>query len=132
MTGGIVLAGLNFGIVMVNSLFDKKIPMIVGLSNSELADNKQVATFGRVRKQLGEITALGLEMLIAADVMESLAEHTSDFSWHTLGKLAFIAAFRTVLAYTLGKEIEEIEEKIVHEKEDILQSGEMMYTASVS
>ena len=48
------------------------------------------ATFGRVRQQLGEITALGLEILVVADVMESLTQTTENFSWDTLGKMVII------------------------------------------
>ena len=69
------------------------------------------ATFGRVRQQLGEITALGLEILVVADILESLTKDVSDFSWNSLGKMAVMAVFRTSLAMALAKEVSEIKEE---------------------
>ena len=72
---------------------------------------KVEATFGRVRQQLGEITALGLEILVVADILESLTKDVSDFSWNSLGKMAAMAVFRTSLAMALAKEVSEIKEE---------------------
>ena len=72
---------------------------------------KVEATFGRVRQQLGEITALGLEILVVADILESLTKDVSDFSWNSLGKMAVMAVFRTSLAMALAKEVSEIKEE---------------------
>ena len=115
LLGGIIISTLNIIIVIYNSIFYKRIPFLVGLSYNSVV-RQQVATFGRVRKQLGEITALGLEILVVADIMESLCKSVEDFSWNTLGKMAAIAIFRAALAFALGREIHEINEKIHEEK----------------
>lgn len=116
---GVILAAVNGGIVVINSVFEKEIPIVMGLSNFSTRNTKKVATMGQVRDQLGEITAFGLEILVVGDILETLAESTTDQSWNALGKLAVVAAFRTALAYCLSKEVDEIEEKIHREEEQI-------------
>ena len=114
LTGAYIFSIINVMIVIVNSLFLKKFPMVMELvrEGSGLTGKKKEATIGRVRMQLGEITALGLEILVVADIMESLTKNVEDFSWNSLGKMAAIAVFRTGLAYALGQEVREIEEKL--------------------
>ena len=79
-----------------------------------------IAKFNEVRQQLGEITALGLEILVVADVMETLLMDVEDFTFQNLGKIGAIALFRTVLAYALSREVKEIEEK-QHKEHDHTQ-----------
>lgn len=80
-----------------------------------------VASLDKVRKQLGETTALGLEVLVVSDVLETLLKPAEDYTYEQLGKLAAIAAFRTVLAYCLAKEVQEISEEL---KEDYKEEKE--------
>ena len=41
-----------------------------------------------VRLQLGELTTLGLELLVVADIMETLTKlETEEYSWDALGKI---------------------------------------------
>ena len=74
-----------------------------------------VASVDKVRKQLGETTALGLEVLVVSDVLETLLKPAEDYTFEQLGKLAAIATFRTVLAYFLSKEVKEISEELAEE-----------------
>jgi hypothetical protein len=82
---------------------------------------------------VGEITALGLEILVVADIMETLTKLTvEEYSWDTLGKISAIACFRTVLAFMLGREVKEIEEKITedhdHHEELLEETEEILQT----
>lgn len=80
---------------------------------------KKKATFNRVRLQLGEITALGLEILVVSDIMETLTKlDTNDFTFRALGKIGAVAFFRTILAYTLGYEVKEIQREIHQSAEE--------------
>lgn len=58
--------------------------------------------FARVRLGLGRYLTLGLEFQLASDVLSTAVAPT----FAEIGKLAAIAAIRTVLNYFLGKEIE--------------------------
>jgi uncharacterized membrane protein len=54
------------------------------------------------RLRLGRYLALGLEFQLASDVLSTAVAPT----FEEIGKLAAIAAIRTLLNYFLGKEIE--------------------------
>jgi uncharacterized membrane protein len=55
-----------------------------------------------VRLTLGRWLAVGLEFLLAGDILRTSVAPT----WNDIGQLAAIAALRTGLNYFLGKEIE--------------------------
>ena len=76
-------------------------------------------TFHHVRIEIGNIIALGLELLVATDVLETLTKETHEFSFELLGKIGAVAAFRTVLAFFLAREVSELEheEKEKHQKD---------------
>jgi uncharacterized membrane protein len=56
----------------------------------------------RIRLYLGRALGLSLEFLLAADIVETAVAP----SWEDIGKLAAIAAIRTLLNYFLQKEIQ--------------------------
>lgn len=64
-----------------------------------------------IRIDLGHYLALGLELLIAKDVIETLAEPT----WEHLGKLATIIALRSALTMFLAHEVKEVREELEEE-----------------
>jgi uncharacterized membrane protein len=55
-----------------------------------------------VRLTLRRWLAVGLEFLLAADILRTAVAPT----WDDIGKLAAIAALRTAVNYFLGKEID--------------------------
>jgi uncharacterized membrane protein len=55
-----------------------------------------------VRLTLGRWLAVGLEFLLAADILKTAVAPT----WNEIGQLAAIATLRTALNYFLGKEID--------------------------
>lgn len=59
-----------------------------------------------VRLRLGRWLAVALEFLLAADILKTAVAP----SWDDIGKLAAIAALRTLLNYFLEKEIDKEEE----------------------
>lgn len=64
-----------------------------------------------IRIELGHYLALGLEFLIAKDIIETIVGPT----WDDLGKLAVIIALRTVLTYFLAHEVKEVREELEQE-----------------
>lgn len=60
-----------------------------------------------VRLRLGRWLALALELLLAADVLETAVAPT----WDDIGKLAAIAALRTLLNFFLQREIDAAERR---------------------
>lgn len=58
----------------------------------------------RLRVAFGSTLAIALELLLAADILETAIAPT----WDDIGKLAAIAAIRTTLNYFLERELREI------------------------
>jgi uncharacterized membrane protein len=110
---GVGVSIFNLGNAIINLIGGYKIRMI-GLTQVECL---QKASFHGVRLQLGGFTALGLEILVVSDVLETLTKKLEDQSYENLGKLCAVAAFRTALSFFLGREIKEVMEDIeVEEK----------------
>lgn len=66
----------------------------------------------KIRVDLGELICYSLELLVAADVIETLTAPAHSYHIDTLYKIGIIVAIRTVLSYFLGKEVEELELKL--------------------
>jgi uncharacterized membrane protein len=104
-----------------NIIFDGNLQMVgrftfsKRMSLSGLKGN--TCTLGRVRLQIGDYTALGLEVLVIADVLETLTKGTTSYTFEELGKLFAVATFRTLLAYFLGKEVDEARYRLDEELE---------------
>lgn len=64
--------------------------------------NDQTNNLNRVRLTLGKYLALALEFQVGADILSTAIAP----SWEQIGKLAAIAAIRTLLNYFLTKELE--------------------------
>jgi uncharacterized membrane protein len=67
-------------------------------SSTELDEN-----FARFKVDLGRSLLLGLEILVLADVLESI---TVEPTYQTLSVLAFLVVVRTIVSWTLTLEIE--------------------------
>ena len=68
-----------------------------------------------IRLDLMSGITFALELLVAADVIETLTKSAHSYHIETLYKIIAIVAIRTTLAYFLGKEMSELEEKITKE-----------------
>jgi uncharacterized membrane protein len=76
----VLLALINIKLMFINSIFGFELKMITSLSYGGTPSNsRKIATFGRVRQQLGEVTALGLEILIVSDILETLTKPVNQF-----------------------------------------------------
>jgi uncharacterized membrane protein len=64
-----------------------------------------------LRVKFGSSLTLALELLLAADVLQTAVAPT----WDDIGKLGAIAAIRTALNYFLEKELREIEKRELKE-----------------
>lgn len=106
LIGGVILAVINMLILVRNEVFYKKL----GLLHIEGREERVEFQFAKIRSQLGDITALGLEILVVSDVMESLTQPTEEFTYLNLGKLCAISGFRTILAWSLSREVKEVKE----------------------
>ena len=84
---GVVIAFLQFAYHLIKTQMNQ--------------DNRYV---NGIRLRLGRIIILGLEFIISADLIAS----TNTPSYYDLGILAIIVAVRTVLSYTLNREIESL------------------------
>ena len=73
-----------------------------------------IKTFGspahqeKIRLQLGRSLGLGLEFLIAADILKTAVAP----SWTKIGQLAAIIALRTALEFFLKRDIEQSEKRM--------------------
>jgi len=78
-----------------------------------LGINKIILTAEESRVRFGSSVAVALEILLGADVLATAVAP----SWNDIGKLAAIAVLRTALNYFLGKELKEIDQQAVAEKQ---------------
>ena len=86
--------------------------------------DQQPSNFNRVRLTLGKYLTLALEFQLGADILSTAIAP----SWEQIGKLAAIAAIRTVLNYFLTRELvneQKREEQIVNQPTDMTQTGEI-------
>lgn len=67
-----------------------------------LKQDKNVLSFDKVRQRLGRGILLGLEFLVAADIIYTVAV---ELSFQTVGVLAIIVLIRTFLSFTLEVEL---------------------------
>lgn len=73
-----------------------------------LLRKKQYESNTWLRVQFGSSLTLALELLLAADILRTAVAPT----WNDIGKLAAIAAIRTVLNYFLEKELRQMEKRV--------------------
>ncbi len=77
--------------------------------------SEQPLNFNRVRLTLGKYLTLALEFQLGADILSTAIAPT----WEQIGKLAAIAAIRTVLNYFLTKELIEEQKREATEGADV-------------
>ncbi|MGO2244293.1 MAG: DUF1622 domain-containing protein [Pseudolactococcus laudensis] len=75
---------------------------------NEVSHADKASVLRTIKNDLGDYVLFSLEILIAADIVESIIKPT----FEDIGKLAALVVIRTVISYFLGKEIDqEIENK---------------------
>ncbi|KAJ8609021.1 hypothetical protein CTAYLR_010680 [Chrysophaeum taylorii] len=109
IASAVVLAAINLVLTLMNALaqkclYDQFMPFDFDIGAGP-------ATITRVRLQLAQLLALGLEILLIGDILETLTQSTEDYTFDSLYNLALVGAIRTFLSYFLGLETEEILER---------------------
>jgi len=98
-----LVIGSIAGLIIVYGVIRGLIDLIrVEMSSLKSARDTSV-TFERIRYDIGFHLLLGLEFLIAADIIRTILRPTLD----ELAILGGIVAIRTVISYFLGKEVEQ-------------------------
>ena len=77
--------------------------------------DKGHATLAHTRIEMGSLFALGLELLVVTDVLETLTKDLHEFTYDLLGKIGTVALCRLVLAYFLGREMNELRKEGIEE-----------------
>lgn len=80
---------------------------------------RRVASFVRVRLDLGRMLALGLEFQLASDILRTAVAPTLK----QIAELAAVAAIRTALNYFLAREIRQERDEIAGERGDGARTG---------
>lgn len=111
----ILVVGCLMAFVNVSMLGLKALPLNAP-SAVALGDSTRDLTLNLIRSQLGHIIVFTLEILVAADVIETLAVPIHAQSFGNLGKIAIIVAVRTCLSFFLEKELEAVDEELKHEQ----------------
>ena len=97
-----VLAALIIGVALLR--------FIIGYL-PKLFHKKQYIHNAFLRVEFGSALAVALELLLAADILQTAIAPT----WDEVGKLAAIAAIRTALNYFLERELRHMEERVATE-----------------
>ena len=71
---------------------------------NEVSHADKASVLRTIKNELGAYVLFSLEILIAADIVESIIKPT----FEDIGKLATLVVIRTVISYILGKEIEQV------------------------
>lgn len=75
---------------------------IVAAAARHLAHQKRKENYHRMRRQLGSAILLGLEFLVAADIIRTVA---IELTFSSVGVLAALILIRTFLSFTLEVEM---------------------------
>ena len=101
-----LVAVFNIPIFIANRIFHCRIKSPINFA----ADIPPSLT--TIRWSLCSMILVSLNFLVAVDVIETLIKPASEYHLEDLYKLAIVAGVRTLLAYFLGKETEELEHEI--------------------
>jgi len=74
--------------------------------------SKKGASLDQIKFDLGQTITFALELLVAADVIDTLTKSAHSYHIETLYKILLIVVIRTTLAYFLGKEMGDLEHKL--------------------
>ena len=98
---------LVMNIVAVLVLICGVVKATVKFIKNEVSHADKASVLCTIKNDLGAYVLFSLEVLIAADIVESIIKPT----FEDIGKLAALVVIRTVISYFLGKEIDQETEK---------------------
>jgi len=111
------VALVNTSIYMLNRIFGTSMSGVLDISGG----HQGPVSIAAIRLSLCTMILVALNFLVASDVIDTLIQPASSYQMEDLYKLAMIASIRTLLAYFLGKEVEEIEHSLKHNEPHIKQ-----------
>lgn len=94
---------LAMSTVTVLVLICDVIKATVKFVKNEVSHADKASVLRTIKNELGAYVLFSLEILIAADIVESIIKPT----FEDIGKLAALVVIRTVISYFLGKEIDQ-------------------------
>lgn len=97
-----VIEATGAGVILIGALWAVGRFVVQGIRH------RDAAVFTPIRLSLGRFLVLGLEFLLAADILRSAMAP----SFEEIGQLAAIAAIRTALNYFLNREIAEEQREV--------------------
>jgi len=103
--------------ILSNSLIQKIVNYKEENNAPKLWIGKGKCTIDNIRLRLGSGITFALELLVAADVIDTLTKPAHLYQMETLQKILLVVVIRTALSYFLNKEIEELQHKVSKEKE---------------
>ncbi len=92
-----IVEALGIGVITAAALYTLLVAAL-----RLLKKDKPETIFQQVRQRLGRGILLGLELLVAADIIHTVAV---ELSFETVGVLAIIVLIRTFLSFTLEVEL---------------------------
>ncbi len=95
-----IISLIGTSVILIGSTF-----AIFRYCTIKFSSDKAGLSIDRVRVQLGQAIVLGLEFIVAADIIET----TTAPDYYSVGILCIVVAIRTFLNYFLNKEIMELE-----------------------
>ncbi len=95
---GQFIEGIGVAIIVVGVV----VPLVVAGRRVVDPRHERAAVYLRLRRQLGRAILLGLEVLVAGDIIRTVA---TDPTFTSVGVLAIIVAIRTFLSFTLEMEV---------------------------
>lgn len=95
--GAAIVEALGIGILIFTAIY-----ILIYAAIKSLGKNNGEAVFHTIRLRLGRGILLGLEFLVAADIIHTVAV---DLTFETVGVLGIIVLIRTFLSFTLEVEL---------------------------
>lgn len=112
---GVFLTVANTMLFFFNRATGSRFPTLLDFMPKAL--KRRPVQLTRVKLQLGYTTSVGLQLLVVADVLDTLVKPAFSYTLTELAKLAMIAGIRTVLAVFLAAEVREAEEELENQDE---------------
>ena len=107
--GGVILVGVT--LISILHTLQYFINELIGSAEKPSPKfwlGKGVCTLDNIRLRLGSGITFALELLVAADVIDTLTKPVHLYKLETLYKIGIVVLIRTALSYFLNKEIEEL------------------------
>ena len=101
---GVAISFVNFFLLLVQYMTGYSFYIVFAITQKQ----RSILTLDRIKLELARMIGFSLLLLVAADVLETLLKPSHAYEMDELYKMTLIGGVRTMLAYFLGKETEEI------------------------